>query len=55
LDDPIGITDASGATNCDATTFGWSNDGHSDMKNLPFYTIYRWFKKVFKTDAQIIQ
>lgn len=54
LNDPMGITNISDAINCDATANGWRNDKHSDMKNLPMYTIHGWFKEIFKTKAQII-
>lgn len=34
LNDPIGMaTSVNNASDCNATINGWSNDGHSDMKN----------------------
>lgn len=55
LTDPIGITDTPVSDNCNATSWGWRNDEHSDMKTLPLYDIHRWFSGVFKSETEIIK
>lgn len=55
LTDPIGITNALGADNCNANALGWRNTEHSDMKNREFYLIHSWFKEIFKNKTQIIK
>lgn len=34
---------------------GWRNDKHSDLKELPLYTIKNWYKEVFEIKAKIIK
>ena len=55
FNDPIGLASISGSIDCNATSFGWGNADHSDMKDLTFYQISPWFEDVFKCKARIIK
>jgi len=55
LTHPMGLTVVPSASDCDAVSLHWRNDQHSDMKNLPFYTIDDWFKNVFKAKTTMIK
>ena len=55
LTDPIGITNISGSDNCNATSFGWGDTEHNNMKDIAFYLIAPWFKEVFKDKTKIIK
>jgi len=56
LNDPIGLSSSvNGAVDCNAVNGGWRNTKHSDAKNLPFYTMYNWYNKVFTKKTDVIQ
>jgi hypothetical protein len=54
LTDPIGLTSVAGAENCDASAFGWRSDKHSDLKELPFYSIVPWYIEIFNKQTKSI-
>jgi hypothetical protein len=55
LTDPIGLTSVAGAENCDASAFGWRSDKHSDLKELPFYSIVPWYIEIFDKQTKILK
>ena len=55
LTDPIGLTSDTDAENCDASAFGWINGNHSDLKELPFYSIVPWYIEIFDKQTHILK